>query len=36
MFFDTWDAEREGAQNTEMYRAGAMYSYWLHGQPDDC
>jgi len=33
VFFDTWDAQREGADNTEMYRAGALYPYSHQDRP---
>ncbi|MFD1734331.1 histidine kinase dimerization/phospho-acceptor domain-containing protein [Deinococcus malanensis] len=33
VFFDSWDAGREGLENTDMYRAGAMYPYSHHGVP---
>ncbi|GGM19162.1 GAF domain-containing protein [Deinococcus aerophilus] len=33
VFFEHWDAEREGVQDTGMYRAGAMYPFMRSGRP---
>ena len=33
VFVDGWDAEREGAESTEMYGAGALYPYFRQDSP---